>query len=131
MYGWSWRDKLAAVVDRGGLDDCWPASRASIDQDGYAHLMATDTPETLVHRMAVIVLGGGHTGTSEEEFPASVGSADANGIYYRAESAAHPQTIFDQYGAPPSTLSESKILASGRANGWEVFGGQAFAICAR
>jgi hypothetical protein len=57
MYGWSWRDKLEAVVDRGGPDECWPASRASIDTDGYAHLGAADTDETLVHRMAVIADG--------------------------------------------------------------------------
>jgi hypothetical protein len=57
MYGWPWRDKLAAVVERRGPDECWPVIGCGIDPDGYAHLGASDTSETLVHRMAVMADG--------------------------------------------------------------------------
>jgi hypothetical protein len=56
MYGWPWRAKLAVVVERGAPDECWPA-RCGIDKDGYAHLSAFDTKETLVHRLAVMADG--------------------------------------------------------------------------
>lgn len=63
MYGWPWRRKLEAVVKKGALDECWPAvddgryGGVYIDVDGYAHIGAPDTHETLVHRLAYVATG--------------------------------------------------------------------------
>jgi HNH endonuclease len=59
MYGWPWRAKLEAIVIRGAPDECWRADpgKCFIDRDGYAHIQATDTAESLVHRLAVIADG--------------------------------------------------------------------------
>lgn len=56
MYGWGYRQKLAAIVIPGAPDDCWPVTRG-VDKDGYAHLGSCDTAETLVHRLVMLAEG--------------------------------------------------------------------------
>lgn len=57
MYGWPFRAKLAMVVTRGAPDDCWLVDPTRIDGDGYGHIQAFDTTETLIHRLAVLAVG--------------------------------------------------------------------------
>lgn len=58
MYGWSWRQKLEAVVPRGDVFECWSVSdKLRRDPDGYVHMASNDTTEVLVHRLAVLADG--------------------------------------------------------------------------